>query len=92
MATAAAAETEADTEAEAETEEGEEEEVADPEELERERAREQPIDPVLRISWADLDADSRELADELRVMCAEYGYPLDPEQLPQSRASRQFGA
>jgi hypothetical protein len=50
------------------------------------------IDPYLHITWNDLEVESLELANELKIMCVEYGYPLDPNQAPQSFQSHQFTA
>lgn len=51
-----------------------------------------PIDPTLHVTWDDLAAESIELTNELKVMCLEYGYPLDAGLLPQSAKSREFTA
>jgi len=69
-------------------------EEASSEEIEQERAQEKetPLDPALHVTWTDLSAESEELANELKLMCIEYGYPLDAELLPQSHASRAFTA
>lgn len=61
-------------------------------ELELEQAHEEPIDPALHVTWDDLAAESHELANEVKIMCLEYGYPLDANLLPQSKASRKFSA
>jgi hypothetical protein len=44
------------------------------------------------VSWQDLEKESFELANEVRIMCLEYGYPLDPNQLPQTHETHKFGA
>lgn len=71
--------------------EGEEVEVSIAEE-EHEVKAEPPLDPSLHVSWTDLEKESVELANEVRIICLEYGYPLDPNQLPQTRETHQFGA
>ena len=48
--------------------------------------------PVLVVTWADILREDSALGAELIEMCIEYGYPLDPEQLPQSEQSRLFTA
>ena len=88
---------------EAEEEEGEEEEEEGEEgqgdkvevsiaEEENEVKTEPPLDPSLHVSWQDLEKESFELANEVRIMCLEYGYPLDPNQLPQTHETHKFGA
>jgi len=44
------------------------------------------------LSWAALEDADPVLAFELQVMCLQYGYPLDPDLLPQSADTFQFTA
>ena len=48
--------------------------------------------PALVITWAAILHEDSSLGEELMKMCIEYGYPLDPEQLPQSEQSKLFTA
>lgn len=62
----------------------------------------------LNVTWAELDAENVTLSGwvcallcacfdlylslQIKDMCLEYGFPLDPELIPQNRLSRQFTA
>ena len=44
------------------------------------------------ITWADIEKEDKELANELKIMCVEYGYDLDHTKIPQNEETKQFTA
>ena len=59
---------------------------------EEQHEKEESLDPALHVTWADLYTESLELTNEIKIMCIEYGYPLDPDLLPQSIETRKYSA
>ena len=81
-----------------EGEEGEEEgEVAEEgqEEVGKDSPGQTPI-PIsstqLNVTWTDIEKEDKQLANELKIMCVEYGYDLDPDKIPQNEDTKQFTA
>jgi hypothetical protein len=46
----------------------------------------------IEITWSDIEKEDKELANELKIMCVEYGYDLDHTKIPQNEETKQFTA
>lgn len=49
-------------------------------------------DDIIRLQWRDLEKADAALARQIKVMCLEYGYSLDPNTHRQHAATREFTA
>ena len=47
---------------------------------------------AMNVTWADVEREDKHLANELKIMCVEYGYDLDPNEIPQNEETKQFTA
>ena len=47
---------------------------------------------AMNVTWADVEKEDKQLANELKIMCIEYGYDLDPDMIPQNEETKQFTA
>lgn len=86
--------TEEGEEEEGEEEEGKEDELdqieENPDQIE---VVSKPMQTTLSdITWADVEKEDTQLANELKIMCLEYGYDLDPSKIPQNEETKQFTA
>ena len=39
-----------------------------------------------------MEEEDLSLCEEIKIMCLEYGYPLDPEHMPQNNYTKAFNA